>query len=126
MIPTWKAATYRPEAPAGSSGEVRIAEACSIGGNAVDAAPQTTTATAPSTTAARPDHDLDGQHRQDQKRRRQHRQATQHRGLGPQVQRDGPRRPSHPGRQSRTAASSQARCGPCIPTTSRMITTMKV
>src|SRR6266403_256276 len=54
MMPTWNPAMYRPDAPSGSSGAVRMAAACSIGGNAVEAAPHSTIAPPPTTRATSP------------------------------------------------------------------------
>ena len=48
MMPTWKAATHRPEAPSGSCGEVRMAADCSMGDIAVAVAPHAPMATIPS------------------------------------------------------------------------------
>ena len=54
MMPTWNAVTYSPEAPSGSSGAVRIAAACSIGGSAVDPAPHSTIAAMPISAVSTP------------------------------------------------------------------------
>src|SRR5262249_48693901 len=55
MMPTWKAVTYSPDAPSGSSAPLRIAADCIIGDTAVAMAPHSTIAAVPiSAVAAAP------------------------------------------------------------------------
>src|SRR5690348_5611512 len=125
MMPTWKPATYRPDAPSGSSGEVRMAADCSIGGNAVDAAPHSTIAATPITTAIRPADrsnasDVNVANANASTARQPTTEACGHRSSGRAIAaiETSPATPN--------AANSHASAGPCTPTTSRTITTMNV
>ena len=86
MMPTWNAATYRPEAPSGSSGQCRMAADCSSGGIAVAAAPHKMMAATPvnSVPSVPPVEAEGGQHHEGE---RQRGQAADDRGLGTAIAR---------------------------------------